>query len=134
MRKIELASKAYIKYIRISPRKVRTVIDLVRGEKVGSALAVLENVNKRAKTCVLKALKSAIHNATVNPVVKAEELFISKINADTGPMLKRYRAAAMGRAAPIRHRTTHLAIELSKSAVEKPRAKKKKIQKREVKR
>jgi large subunit ribosomal protein L22 len=113
-RKIMLASKAYAKYLRVSPRKVRVVIDLVRGEGVPHAFSILGGVNKGATRQVQKVLKSALSNAQQNPAVKADELIISKITADAGPMLKRFRAAAMGRATMIRHRTTHLAIELSK--------------------
>lgn len=113
-RKIMLASKAYAKYLRVSPRKVRAVIDLVRGEGVPRAFSILRDVNKGATRQVQKVLKSALSNAQQNPTVKADELIISKVTADVGPMLKRFRAAAMGRATMIRHRTTHLAIELSK--------------------
>lgn len=126
VKKIELVSKVYARYIRVSPRKVRLVIDLIRGEKVHQALMTLSNMNKRARLVVEKALRSAISNAQQNPQVLANELFISKITADNGPMLKRYRAAAMGRATMIRHRTTHLTIELAKYALEKVTNKKKK--------
>ncbi len=114
MKKAELVSKAYAKYIRVSPRKTRLVIDLVRGEKVDRALVILANLNKGAKVHVRKLIKSAVSNAKSNPAVSnAEQLFISKITADNGPVLKRFRAAAMGRATMIRHRTTHLTVELA---------------------
>lgn len=112
-----IVSKAYARYIRVSPRKARQVIDLIRGEKINRALAILANIKKRAKVYVEKALGSAIKNAQQNPQVLTEELFISKITADKGPMLKRFRAAAMGRATMIRRRTTHLTIELTESTV-----------------
>ena len=113
MRKDTVVSKACARYIRVSPRKAREVIDLIRGEKANQALAILASLNKRARIYVEKALRSAIKNAQQNPSMKYNELFISKIIADKGPMLKRYRAAAMGRATMIRHRTTHLTVELS---------------------
>ncbi|MBN3039245.1 MAG: 50S ribosomal protein L22 [Candidatus Omnitrophica bacterium] len=129
--KIILASKAHTKYLRISPRKVRQVIDLVRGEEVPKAFSILGSLNKRATRLVQKTLKSALSNAQQNPEVKADELFISKINADSGPTLKRFRAAAMGRATMIRHRTTHLFVELSKKEKSMPKPKKKnKVKKR----
>ena len=109
-----LVSKAYTRYIRASARKTRGVIDLIRGQKVNRALAILANINKGPKVYVEKTLKSAISNAKTLPAVNVDELFISKITADNGPMLKRFRAAAMGRATMIRHRTTHLSVELSK--------------------
>lgn len=111
--KIIFAAKARAKYIRVSPRKARGVIDLIRGEKVGPALAILANLNKGAKVCVEKLLRSALSNAKQNPAINTNQLFIAKITADGGPVLKRYRAAAMGRATMIRHRTTHLTIELT---------------------
>ena len=110
-----IISKAYTKYIRVSPRKLRQVIDLIRGEKANRALLILVASNKRASVYAQKTLASAISNARGNPAVKEDELFISKITADKGPMLKRYRAAAMGRATMIRHRTSHLKVELSKT-------------------
>lgn len=114
MKKKMLVSKAYTRYIRASARKTRGVIDLIRGQKVNRALAILANINKGPKVYVEKTLKSAISNAKTLPAVNVDELFISKITADNGPMLKRFRAAAMGRATMIRHRTTHLSVELSK--------------------
>lgn len=113
MKKTELISKAYAKYIRVSPRKMRLVIDLVRGEKVDRALVILVNLNKGAKVYVQKLITSAVSNAKSNPAVSVDQLFISKITADNGPVLKRFRAAAMGRATTIRHRTTHLTVELA---------------------
>lgn len=114
MKKSEIVSRAYARHIRVSARKVRLVIDLIRGQTVPMALAILTNLNKRAKVCVEKALKSAVSNALQNPLNTAEDLFISKITADNGPMLKRFRAATMGRATMIKHRSTHIAVELSK--------------------
>lgn len=133
MKKAELVSKAYARYIRVSPRKTRLVIDLIRGEKVDRALAILANLNKKAKVYVEKALRSAVSNAKVNPTVKTNQLFVSKITADNGPVLKRYRAAAMGRATMIRHRTTHLAVELAQRPAKATKVEKKKIRKNKVK-
>jgi large subunit ribosomal protein L22 len=108
-----IVSKAQAKYVRISPRKARAVINLIRGEKVSRALMILASLNKKAKVSIEKLLRSAMSNAKRNPTVQPDDLFISKINADAGPTLKRYRAAAMGRAAMIRHRSSHLTVELS---------------------
>jgi len=108
-----LVAKARTKYIRLSPRKARVVIDLIRGENTNRALAILANINKKAKIVVEKTLKSAISNAQQNSAIDADGLFISKITADKGPTLKRFRAAAMGRATTIRHRSVHLSVELS---------------------
>jgi len=140
MTNITVVSRAYARYIRVSPRKVRLVIDLVRGERVGPALATLASINKGARVYVEKLIKSAVSNAKLNPQVLTDELFISKITADGGPMLKRYRAAAMGRATTIRRRSTHLSIELAsvKKKALRPakkmvrRQSRKKVQKRRV--
>lgn len=135
MKKTELVAKAYARYIRVSPRKMRQVIDLIRGEKVGPALSILTNIKKRACGYAEKALRSAVSNAKHNPAVTTEELFISKITADKGPMLKRYRAAAMGRATMIRHRTTHLTVELARRPEQKVKVmpRKKMVRKRKAK-
>ena|SRR3989338_612419 len=99
------------KFLRISPRKVRQTIDLIRYHDVLSAQAILAHLNKRAKEYLVKILKQAIANAMVkgfNP----EQLYISKIICNVGPVWKRYKAAAFGRAAPIKKRTAHIKIEL----------------------
>ncbi len=126
IKKIELVSKAKARYARVSPRKVREVLNLIRGKDVNSSLAILMNLNKRIKLPVDKLLRSAISNAQQNPDIRPEELFISKLTADGGPMLKRFRAASMGRATTIRHRTAHITIELSRV---KPREIKTKVEK-----
>lgn len=106
-----MVSKAVLRYLRISPRKVRQVINLVRGKDVDTAEVILNHLNKRPAVYVLKLLKSAIANAEYKGF-KGRRLYISKITADGGPMLKRYRAVPFGRADMIRHRTTHITIEL----------------------
>ncbi len=103
--------KAEGKFLRISPTKVRQVIDLIRHKDVLEAQALLTNLNKRPKEYLIKILKQATANAKVkgfNP----EQLYISKIICNVGPTWKRYKAAAFGRAAPIRKRTSHIKIEL----------------------
>lgn len=108
------AGKAVARFVRISPYKVRKVAALIRGRDVNSALAILENTNKRAAIFLGRALKSAIASAKQTGKFKQDELYISKVIADDGPMLKRYRAAAFGRATMIRKRTSHISIELDK--------------------
>ena len=103
--------KAENKHIRISPPKVRLVMDLIRGKDVKQAEAILLNLNKRPKDPILKILKSAVANGKVKGFM-AEQLYISKIICDVGPVWKRYKAAAFGRATPIKRRTAHIKIEL----------------------
>ena len=127
---MEVVARAQARYIRVSPRKMRLVIDLIRGENVSRAMSILASINKRPKKYVQKALKSAMSNARQNPDIKVNELFISRITADGGPTLKRFRAAAMGRATMIRHRMAHLTVELARAKQLRPQVKKKKLSKR----
>jgi large subunit ribosomal protein L22 len=97
----------------MSPRKVRLVAGLVRGLDVARAEAQLGLLNKAAALPVLKLLRSAIANAEHNNKLEKEGLFIKSITVDGGPMLKRWRPRAFGRAAPIRKRTSHITIILA---------------------
>ena len=112
------AGRAVAKYIKSSPYKMRKVIDLIRGKDVNSAMGLLENVEKRSRIYLIRALKSAIASAKQGGKVKQDELFIWKITADDGPTMRRYKAKAMGRATMIRKRTSHIIIELG--SIEKP--------------
>jgi large subunit ribosomal protein L22 len=107
--------KAQGKFLRISPNKVRQVIALIRGKGVGEAEAVLLHINKRPKEHLIKILRSAIANAKQKGF-KPEQLYISKIICSNGPMWKRFRAAAFGRATEIKKRTSHIRIELDLKA------------------
>lgn len=102
---------AKTKHMRVSPTKVREVIDLIRGKDVNSSVAILTHVNKGFKDKIRKVLDSAISNAKQKGLSE-DQLFISKIFADQGPTWKRFRAAAFGRATRILKKTTHLTIEL----------------------
>ncbi len=97
----------------MSPRKVRLVVDAVRGLDVAAAETRLTFMPKLAAEPVLKLIKSATANAEHNFKLKKEDLFIKTFVADGGPVLKRSRARAFGRAAPIRKRTTHLTLILA---------------------
>lgn len=103
--------KAEGKYLRISPRKVRQVIDLIRDKDVMFAKNLLVVLNKRPKEYLIKLLNQAIANAKVKGF-NQDQLYISKITCDGGPMWKRFKAAAFGRAQPILKRTAHIKIEL----------------------
>ena len=129
-----MIAKAQAKYVRSSPTKVKPVVDVVKGQPVGNALAMLHSVNKKAAKHIERVLKSAASNAK-NKGFKEETLFVSKIVANSGPVLKRYRAATFGRASLIRKRTSHIVIE--HDTKEKPvvakTGKKKTIKKKTVK-
>lgn len=114
------AGRVVAKYIKTSPYKMRKVMDLIRGKDVNSAMGILENVEKRSRIYLIRALKSAIASAKQGGKVKQDDLFIWKITADDGPTMRRFKAAAMGRATMIRKRTSHIIIELGR--IETPKA------------
>ena len=97
---------ATAKYIRISPYKVRAVLDLIRGKSYRVAVATLENLNKSSSEPILKVLKSAGANAENNLSLNTDELYVAECYADQGPTLKRYIAKAHGRAGCSRERAT----------------------------
>ena len=99
------------KFVRMSPSKVRLVIDLIRNKDAREAEVILLNLNKRATEFLIKILRAAIANAKIKGFT-IEQLYVSKAVCDVGPMWKRFKAAAFGRAAPIKKRTTHITIEL----------------------
>ena len=106
-----MIARAESRFLRLSPGKVREVIDLIRGEDVTRALTLLSNLNKQPKVCVGKTLKSAVANAGIKGI-EPGQLYVSRVTADEGARWKRFRPAAFGRATKILKRTTHLRIEL----------------------
>lgn len=106
-----MIAKAEVKHIRGSARKIRQVIDLIRGMNAVEAMNFLKFINKRPTYYVAKVLHSAVANAK-SKGLDAEALVISKITADEGPRWKRYRAATFGRAGEILKKTSHIKIEL----------------------
>lgn len=107
-----MEAKAQAKYIRISPQKARLVADLVRGKKVEEAKQILTFTRKKAAGIIGKVLKSAVANATQNPGIDENILFVKTIFVDQGPSLKRWRARAQGRVAPIKKRMSHITVIL----------------------
>ena len=109
-----MLANAKVKHLRGSAKKTRLVIELIKGKTVHEARFVLDNLNKRACGPLKKVIDSAFANLNSQREEKMLEtdVFVSKVIADDGPMLKRYRAATMGRATPIRHRTIHIDVEL----------------------
>ena len=106
-----MIAKAEGKFLRISNTKVNQVMALIRNKGTNEAAAILTNLNKRACAYLIKILKSAVANAKVKGF-DAGQLYISKLVCNPGPTWKRFKAAAFGRAAPIRKRTCHIKIEL----------------------
>ena len=115
---------AQLRGLRMSPRKVRLVANVVRRMDVAVAETQLKFLNKAASKPLLKLLLSAVANAEHNFKLDRSKLWISHLTVDGGPTLKRWRSRAFGRAAPIRKRTAHIVIKLTDEA--KPAAKVKK--------
>ena len=110
-----MEAKAISRYIRQSQRKMRLVADMIRGKNVGEAYALLQYSKKRAAEQIDKTLRSAVANARQKAeqegaFVDVDELFVKEAYVNEGPRLKRFRGAAMGRAAPIQHPTSHVII------------------------
>jgi large subunit ribosomal protein L22 len=110
-----MQAKAHAKFVRIAPRKVQLVVDLIRGKQVGDAIAILRHTPKSASPVVEKLLNSAIANAEFissekNESVDVNSLFISEVYVNQGPTLKRFRPRAMGRASKINKRTSHISL------------------------
>ncbi len=105
-----MEAKAVARYVRISPRKVRPVVDLVRGKSVDEALAILKFTPKRASAPVAKVIRSAAANAEHNYDLDRDNLYIAAAYVDQGPTWKRYQPRAYGRANLIRKRTSHITV------------------------
>ncbi len=107
-----MITRAVLRYVRITPRKFRLIIPLVKGKNPEEAVAILSSVKKGASKYGIDVINSAINNAKRKQGVDISELVISNFVANGGPMLKRFRAASMGRAGMIKKRTSHITVEL----------------------
>lgn len=113
--------KATHRYLRMSPQKVRLVLPAVRGQRPDEAVAYLRLMPQAAAMPVAKVIKSAAANAENNFALDPSKLIITKATADVGPTMKRFMAAARGRAATIHRRTTHVTVVIEDSAVVAPK-------------
>ena len=111
-----MEARAYLKHIRIAPRKIKIVCDLIRGKDVKNAAAILMNTPKAASEPMAKLLKSAIANAEHNNQLNAENLYVSTVIANPGPIIKRGRIASRRGFVRINKRTTHITIGVSEKA------------------
>ena len=105
--------KAKVKHIRMSSRKMRLVVNVIRGMEIGKALDQLKFINKKAAKPIDKLIRSAIANAEHNYELNKENLFIKEIRVDEGATLKRWMPRAHGRATPLRKRASHVSVILS---------------------
>jgi large subunit ribosomal protein L22 len=107
-----MEARAVARHVRISPRKARQVIDLIRGKDVDAALTILKFTPKGASPIVEKVLRSAMANAENNFEMDVDALYVAECYVDQGPTLKRIRPRARGMADRIRKRTSHITVIL----------------------
>lgn len=108
-----MEARAIAKYIRVSPRKMKPIADLVRGKNVKEALAILKYTPRKGARIFLKVMNSAVANAENNHEMVLDNLYVSQIFANQGPVMKRFKAGSMGRANPIKHRTSHVGVAVA---------------------
>ena len=106
-------AKAHVKYIRISPRKVKIVCDLIRGKNTKTAKAILMQTPKAASEVLIKLLDSAVANAENNHAMDSDSLYVYQVYSCPGPILKRIQAVGRGRAHRINKRTSHITIAVA---------------------
>lgn len=107
-----MEAKAIVKYVGISPRKAKLVVDLIRGKKLGEAVNILALLPNKAAKVVDKLVRSAAANAENNFDMDPAKLYVAEIAANQGPTLKRFRAGSMGRASVIKKRSSHIVVVL----------------------
>lgn len=113
-----MESRAILRFARISPQKARLVADLVRGRDVSEAIEVLTFTDKKSAPMIKKLLESAVANAEVaaerrNEELDIDDLYVKTIYVDGGPVLRRFRPRAQGRATPVQKKTSHITVELA---------------------
>lgn len=104
--------KAHVRHVRLSSKKAKLVLDLVRGRSVDEALAILQFTPKATSPIVIKLINSAIANAVNNMELDRDSLYVAEIYANPGPTLKRYKPRSRGSAAPFYRRTSHISVVL----------------------
>lgn len=104
--------KAVARFVRLSPRKARLIMDQIRGKQVEEAINLLSFAPQKSAFVIKKLVNSAVSNAEENTEMDVDKLYIKRVFADQGPSLKRFRARALGRASRIRKTTSHLTVVL----------------------
>ena len=112
-----MEARAVLKYARISPRKVRKLVTVVKGKPVEVALDILKFMPQKAAGILEKIIRSAIANADQNPDIDVDALVVRNVYADQGPTLKRFRARARGRGTRILKRTAHITVILADDSI-----------------
>ena len=111
-----MAFRSSHRYARISPRKARLLMDLVRGRDVDDAITMLRFAKQRASGMIEKVIRSAVANANEQEVPQRNTLFVAKAFVDPGPIIKRFQPKDRGKAYPIKKRTSHLVVEIAERA------------------
>ncbi|MBI4821557.1 MAG: 50S ribosomal protein L22 [Deltaproteobacteria bacterium] len=112
MAETKTGTQASMRFLRIAPRKIRLVAEMVRGKNVEEALNILRFTRKRSARHLTKLIKSAVANADQKGGVNVDRLYVGRLLVDGGPTLKRWRPRAMGRATPVRRRVSHITVVL----------------------
>lgn len=112
-----MEAKAVLKYVRISPQKVKNISGAVKGKPVEIGLDILKFMSKKSAVIVEKIVRSAVSNADQNPDIDIDSLIIKDIIVDQGPTLKRFRARARGRGSRILKRTSHITVILDEGSI-----------------
>jgi large subunit ribosomal protein L22 len=107
-----MESQAKLRNVRLSPRKARLVVDMVRGKAIQDALNILRFSPQKTAPILSKLLKSAVANAEQKGVSDVDQLYVKTVMVDQGPVLKRFLPRAMGRASRIRKPTSHITVVL----------------------
>ena len=111
-----METRAMTRFLRVSPRKVRLVVDQIRGKEVEAALNILKFTPKRSATIVTKVLRTAIANAETTQSVDVDRLYVKRVTVDEGGMWKRFMPRAQGKATRIRKRLSHITIVIDERA------------------
>jgi large subunit ribosomal protein L22 len=112
-----MEAKAVAKYVRMSPIKLKPIVDLVRGKDLNEALTILKFTPGKGSVLVEKVVKSAAANAENNHNMNVDKLYIAEIYANQGPTMKRWRAGSHGRAFIIRKRSSHIGVTLRERGI-----------------
>ena len=110
-------ARAVLRFVRVAPRKARPVVDMIRGQQVPMALAMLKHVPRYSARVIEKVLRSAVANAEQKELGDADSMRVSKAFVNCGPIYKRFRARSMGRANAIQKRTSHITVVVEAPAI-----------------
>ena len=105
-----MSSRVTAKFLRVPPRKVRLVADLVRGKDANAATAILKNTTAKSAKMIDKVIKSAVANLTSAGKVNVDRLYVRELSVDAGPIIKRFTARAQGRGTRVNKRTSHVTV------------------------